>query len=305
MDSILHISSVAQIHEFLTIGKPQHPLMAIFRKWPEGVRLGIEELRFTTDLYLIMMKGHLTGSFQYGRNAYDYQEGTMVFIGPGQVATFNIARMQEEETGGWMLFFHPDLIRKSALGQIITQYSYFHYDTNEALHLAEKEKQYLDLLISQIEQEIQQNLDRHSQELMVSHLDTLLKYSSRYYDRQFYTRTNLNQDLILRFEEYLRHYFGTPDLIQQGMPSLSQCGEALHLSGPYLSHLLKLETGKSAKEHIYDHLLEAAKTTLLSSTEPISEVAYGLGFEYPQHFSKLFKQKTGMNPTEYRNVNLK
>lgn len=201
---------------------------------------------------------------------------------------------------GWTILFHPDLIRKSELGKVIDQYSFFGYDTNEALHLSEKERQFLNTLVDTIEQEITQNLDRHSQELIVQNLETILKYASRYYDRQFYTRTNLNQDLISKFEAFLKSYFDSEDLINKGIPTITQCGEALNMSGPYLSDLLRTETGKSAKDHIHSFLINKAKTILLNSKDSVSQVAYQLGFEYPQNFSKLFKNKTGISPKEYR-----
>ena len=173
---------------------------------------------------------------------------------------------------------------------------------NEALHVSEKEKQILSELVEKIEMELQQKIDKHSQELIIVNLELIMKYCHRYYERQFYTRTNTNRDFIVRFEKYLEAYFASDELRKNGLPTLKQCGQALNMSGSYLSDLLKLETGRSAKDHIHSYIIEKAKTLLLNSNATISEVAYDLGFEYVQHFSKLFKSKTGINPSEYKKL---
>ncbi|MEM7374693.1 MAG: helix-turn-helix transcriptional regulator [Bacteroidota bacterium] len=169
--------------------------------------------------------------------------------------------------------------------------------------MSEKEKQLLTDLVKKIEIELQQNVDKHSQELIIANLHTFLKYCRRYFDRQFYTRSNLSKDFITRFEKFLEDYFSSDELKNTGLPTVTQCGRALHMSGSYLSDLLKLETGRSAKDHIHSYLIEKAKTLLLSTDDTVSEVAYELGFEYVQHFSRLFKSKTGKSPSEYRHMN--
>jgi len=304
MGQILHIESIAQVYNYLHAEMPPHPLITLIRRWPK-TDLDLSKVKFTSDLYLIAMKREISGSFQYGRTSYDFQEGTMIFIGPGQVANFTHAALNADKetlSTGWTILFHPDLIRRSELGKMIHRYAFFGYDTNEALHLSDKERRFLNTLANTIDGEINQNLDRHSQGLIVQNLETILKYSSRYYDRQFYTRTNLNKDLVTRFEQFLHSYFASEALIDQGIPTLDQCGEALNISGPYLSDMLRTETGKSAKDHIHGYLIELAKTILLNSTDSVSRVAFTLGFDYPQNFSKLFKSKTGMSPSEYRNL---
>lgn len=305
MEKIIHIKTIADVYGFLHAEAPPHPLITVIRKWPL-TDLDLTKAIFTSDLYYLSMKREIRGSFQYGRNSYDFQEGTMLFIGPGQVANFSHAAQYaniETPSQGWTILFHPDLIRKSALGKTIHHYSFFSYDTHEALHLSERERRFLYTLVDTIEEEIHQNTDRHSQELIVQNLETILKYCSRYYDRQFYTRTNLNKDLISKFEHYLTSYFDSETLIERGVPSIEQCGEALNMSGPYLSDLLRTETGRSAKDHIHSYLMERAKTLLLNSGDSVSQIAYALGFEYPQNFSKLFKSKAGMSPCEYRSLN--
>jgi AraC-like DNA-binding protein len=248
------------------------------------------------------MKGNVKGSFKYGRNSYDYEEGTLAFIGPNQVTQFENTDTKDD-SNGWNILFHPDLIRKSSLGTTIKDFSYFNYGLSEALHVSDKEKSILFHLVERIENELEQNIDKHSQELIIANLESILKYCNRYYDRQFYTRTNLNKDLIVRFENYLENHFNSENLVNKGIPTVTECGKALNMSGSYMSDLLKLETGRSAKDHIHSYIIEKAKNLLLSSQITVGEVAYGLGFEYSQHFSKLFKSKTGFSPAEFRNLN--
>ncbi len=305
MSNIIHVNSISEVYQFLESDTPIHPLITVIRRWPK-VKVDLSEVKFTSDLYYMALKREISGSFQYGRSSYDFKEGTMIFIGPGQVANFSHAvEFMDKDTPstGWTILFHPDLIRKSGLGEMIHQYSFFEYDTNEALHLSEKERDFINTLVDTIEEEIKQNMDRHSQELIVQNLETILKYSSRYYDRQFYTRTNYNKDLVSKFNQFLRSYFESDKLIDLGIPTIEQCGDALNMSGPYLSDLLRMETGKSAKDHVYAALIDRSKTLLLNSQDSVSQIAYKFGFQYPQNFSKLFKSKTGMSPTEYRNLN--
>jgi YesN/AraC family two-component response regulator len=249
------------------------------------------------------MKGKISGTtFQYGKGSYDFADATLVFLAPKQVASF-ADPIEELDDSGWTIMFHPDLIRRSELGKEIENYSFFNYETNEALHLSDVEKQSLLELVKKIDLELNLNIDKHSQDIIIQNLESILKYSYRYYDRQFFTRTNQNKDLVSKFEQYLQKYFSSSDLSEKGVPSVKQCGEAMHMSGSYLSDLLKIETGRSATDHISSHLIEKAKTTLLNSNSSISEIAFNLGFVYPQHFSQLFKKKVGMNPTKYRKSN--
>lgn len=302
MTDFFHIKSIAAFNELLGLGKPLHPLITIVRQWPQ-IDFDFENTKMTSDLYLLSMKGKMNGTtFKYGKNSYDFEDGTLVFLAPNQVATFDTP-MKELDDSGWTILFHPDLIRKSELGKTIKNYSFFNYETNEALHLSDREKQSLLELVEKIDLELNQNIDKHSQAIIIQNLESILKYSNRYYDRQFYTRTNLNKDFVSKFEQFLQNYFSSPELSEKGMPSIKQCGEAMNMSGSYLSDLLKIETGSSAKDHIHSYIINKAKNELLSSTSTISEIAFSLGFEYPQHFSKLFKGKVGLSPSEYRSVN--
>lgn len=302
MNSIVHIKSITQAQELFGMPLPKHPLVSVMwaRDFPDFSQYS--GLKFNTDLYMVSLKDGITGSMGYGRNTYDFSEGTMVFSKPNQVLSSEDKEVAEDAKG-WMLLFHPDLIRKSELGSTIGNYSFFDYEVHEALHLSEDEKAILTDLVLKIEVEINQNIDKHSQKLIISTIELLLDYCNRYYDRQFYVRTNLNQDHITEFEGFLKDYFKGEKPTEIGLPSVKYCGEMLNMSPNYLSDLLKKETGKSAKEHIYAFVINRAKNRLLGTTESISAIAYDLGFEYPQHFSKLFKKQTGMSPAKYRSLN--
>lgn len=204
---------------------------------------------------------------------------------------------------GWGLFFHPDLLRGTSLGTKMKDYTFFSYETSEALHMSDKEKEILYDCIQKIETELRENIDNHSQTLIVSNIELLLNYCQRYYGRQFITRNNFNRDILSQVENILRKYFNSEDLKKNGLPSVSYLADKVNLSPNYLSDLLKKETGMNAKDHIHHHLIEEAKNILLGTNKSISEIAYELGFEYPQYFSKLFKQKTGNTPQEFRNLN--
>lgn len=302
MQEIIHIKSITEANKLFQLPSPKHPLVTVVRAkdLPDFKQyLGI---KYNTDLFAISLKDGMEGKLGYGRNNYDFEDGTMVFSKPNQVLSIKEKTIQEDAQG-WMLIFHPDLIRKSELGKTIGNYSFFDYELHEALHLSEDEKEILTDLVLKIETETNQNIDKHSQKLIISTIELLLDYCNRYYDRQFYVRTNLHQDHVSAFESFLKDYFSSNKPTELGLPSVKYCGEQLNMSPNYLSDLLKKETGKSAKEHIYAFVVNRAKNKLLNSTQNISEIAYDLGFEYPQHFSKLFKKQTGMSPAKYRTQN--
>lgn len=300
MKNIIHINSIAEAHKLAGLQKQQHPLISVVRSWP-NVDVDLSQITITSELYIMSLKG-ASGSLKYGKNNYDYQEGTLVFTAPKQALIFD-ADSNYDSDSGWTIMFHPDLIRKSILATEIRQYTFFEYALNEALHLSDKEKEILNDFVRHIEIEINQNIDRHSQDLIVSNLQSILKYTKRFYDRQFFTRTNQSKDYLIKFELFLKNYFETEELIVNGLPSVAQCGEALNMSAHYLSDLLKTETGRTAKDHIHDYVIDKAKSLLLGSNLTIGEIAYKLGFDYPQHFTKVFKAKTGQNPTDYRELN--
>jgi YesN/AraC family two-component response regulator len=259
------------------------------------------DMKLSSNLFYIALKDKISGGFKYGRNTYDFQEGTLIFVAPNQILTPEETLVLDFE--GWSILFHPDLIRNSELGNAINNYSFFNYDVMEALHLSNTEKQGLTDCVNKIENEINQNMDKHSQELIIHNLESILKYSSRFYDRQFYTRANLSKDYLSKFEAFIKAYFDNNNQLEKGIPTVKQCGIEMNMSGHYLSDLLKNETGKSLIEHLHLQLIDRAKNSLLSTNDSVSQIAYSLGFGYPQYFSKLFKSKTGMSPSKYRNLN--
>ena len=306
MGDILNIASISQFHELLGLDSPEHPLISFITD-EETKNLAelddaLFDIRFSSDLYTVMYKDKISGSMGYGRNSYDYQEGTLVFGSPGQVFT---SPKKEDIAGkeGWTLLFHPDLLLRSDLADKMDTYTYFSYEVNEALHLSSKEEALIFQVIDQVKLEYSQNLDKHSQNLIISNLALFLNYCMRFYDRQFITRENFNSDFVIQFESELKSYFKSDQLREYGLPTAAYFGASLHMSPNYLTDLLKKETGKGIKEHIDGYVVQQAKTILLNSSRSVSEVAYALGFEYPQSFTRLFKKKTGVSPAEYRNLN--
>lgn len=301
MDGFENIVSITQGHKLLSLGRPGHPLISVISNKEVCFPAKFFDAKFVFDFYMITLKSGFNGSLKYGRNSYDFEEGTMIFTAPGQVISSSIIHQHEPKHDGWTLVFHPDLIRRSSLSKRINEYNFFSYGVNEGLHVSESEKNTLTEIISKIKSEYSLNMDQHSQHLMVSNIELLLDYCTRYFDRQFYTRTNLNKDVVVKFEELLNEYFSSSKISEKGIPTVEFCAEALNHSPKYLSNLLKKETGKNTQTHIYYYLIEKAKNRLLNSSSPVSQVAYELGFEYPQHFSKLFKLKSGFSPSEFRN----
>ncbi|RNC84446.1 MAG: AraC family transcriptional regulator [Balneola sp.] len=298
---IINHNSISELHEFLKLDKPTHPLVSVINVGE--LQHGEEQIgtRISSDMYCIALKDSNCG-LDYGRNSYDFAEGVLMFTAPGQVIT--ITRAQEPgEVEGWLLYFHPDLIRKTNLGSNIDNYSFFSYEVYEALHLSEQEEQVFLNCKDMIQTEINERIDNHSQQVLVSNIELLLNYSLRFYERQFNTRSAHNKDIVSKVESLMKDYFNQGLLLQSGPLTIQYLAEHCHLSPNYLSDLLKKETGRSAKDHINDFLINKAKNMLLGSDDSVSGIAYELGFNYPHYFSRLFKNKTGMTPNEYREVN--
>lgn len=302
MTAIVHIETISDLNRILNQETPKHPLVAVvdFSKVSDFRE---ETIKITSGFYSVMLKNNCHGKMKYGRAYFDFQEGTLICIAPQQVATIENEIPEQEPVVGWGLFFHPDLIRRTSLGTKMNDYTFFSYEVNEALHLSAKEKHVLNDCIANIEQELSENIDDHSQMLIVSNIELLLNYCLRYYDRQFITRKNSNRDVLTKFESVLSDYFHSEKMGNSGLPTVNCLAEKLHLSPNYLSDLLKKETGKNAQEQIHAFIIEEAKNRLLNSEASVGEIAFQLGFEYPQYFSKLFKNKTGMTPAEYRGMN--
>lgn len=301
MKPIIHLKTISEINRFVQ-NKTQHPLVSVidFSTADEYLEEGT---RLSADFYTIMFKNYCSNHMKYGRQSVDFQDGSLICIAPKQLITLDNDVEKKENMMGWGLFFHPDLLRGTSLGNKMSDYTFFSYETSEALHLSEKEKQILYDCIQKIETELQENIDSHSQNLIVTNIELLLNYCSRYYGRQFITRKNSSSNTLSQVESVLKDYFRSDKLKESGLPTVKYLADKVYLSPGYLSDLLKKETGMNAQDHIHYYLIEEAKNILLHSDHSVSEIAYSLGFEYPQYFSKLFKQKTGHTPVEYRNLN--
>ena len=257
------------------------------------------KLRF--ELYGIFLKEANCSAMKYGRNYYDYQAGTLVFVAPGQVVEIEDNDENSlHQPSGLVLFFHPDLIRGTSLGQNMRDYSFFSYEVNEALHISDSERKFVLDCFEKLQTEIDRPIDKYSKKLIANTIELLLNYCVRFYDRQFIIREQANKGAIEKFEEVLNEYFNSEKLQTEGLPNVSFCAEKLHLSPKYFGDLIKKETGKTAQEYIQLRLMDLAKISLFDTQKTIAEIAYELGFKYPQHFTRLFKQKVGMTPNEYR-----
>lgn len=300
-DKIININSISQIHELMGWEKPKHPLISVIEA--EKFFMSEEALgtKVVTDLYLISLKDKNCG-VEYGRNYLDFDEGVMVFSAPRQAAS--VTRVIElGEIHGWILYFHPDLIHGTHLSAQMSEYTFFNYDVFEALHLSDDEEKTVVDVIKNIRKEYLQRIDNHSQRVIVSSLELLLNYSLRYYERQFNTRKKQSVGVLSQFENELQGYFSSNLNKERGLPSIQYFADKIHLSTHYLSDLLKKETGRSAKDHINDFVIDKAKNMLLSSNDSVSGIAYDLGFNYPHYFTRLFKARTGLTPVEYRSLN--
>jgi AraC-like DNA-binding protein len=291
------VQTISELHEIAGFEKPKHPLVTVIDYSKVDVNDGPESGSFICSFYSVNFKKHC--DFIYGRQAFDHKEGTLLCTAPEQIITFN-RKKETSSTEGWGLYFHPELIRNTALGKKINEYSFFSYAENEALHLSEQEKLILLSILKQMENEYNTNIDLYSHDLIISNIELLLNYCRRFYGRQFITRTNQNKDVIVRFEEFITDYFNSDELQNSGIPTVKYCADAMNLSPNYFSDMLKSETGKNTQEHIHYYLLEKAKNKLVNSNLSINEIAHELGFEYPQNFSKLFKKKVGVSPSLYR-----
>ena len=255
--------------------------------------------KFSVELYSIDLKNQLPGEMLYGRKKYDFQEGSLMMMSPGQLLEFT-SNSNQNETRGWGLFFHPDLLLKSSLSKTIDDYNFFYYELNESLHVSEREKQILTDTIKRIDIELSDNIDSTSQLLIISNIELLLNYCKRFYNRQFITRSNFDGNYISDFKQMLKDYFREEKQKELGLPTVAYFAEKLNLSPKYFSDLVKMETEKNALSHLHDYIIKLAKTKIANSNDSINEIAYFLGFDYPQYFSKLFKQKTGSSPVEFR-----
>ena len=294
MGEIVKLNTVKDYNDFLGV-ETLHPLVNVVdMSQLAEISHGLKNFGF----YCIYLKQLECGTLLYGRNRYDYEAGTLVFIAPGQVAGIDDGGVSRHPQG-WILMFHPDLLRGTSLARQIADYSFFSYESNEALHVSEEERTIVRNLLVSIRDELKQPADRHSQKIVIANIEVLLNHCLRFYDRQFDNRKVLNRDILTRFEGLLRSYFAE-ETRQQGLPSVAWCANQLNLSPNYFGDLIKKETGISAQEHIQNVIIEKAKEMLVAHDKSVSEVAYALGFKYPHHLSRLFKKYTGESPKEYR-----
>jgi AraC-like DNA-binding protein len=259
-----------------------------------------ETLTWALDFYSISIKRAVNAKFKYGQQAYDFDEGVMFFIALGQIMSVTIERDETEKHSGWLLLIHPDFLWNTPLGKFIKRYDYFSYSINEALFLSDKEEAIVENIVQNIKQEYHSNIDKFSQNIIISQIETLLNYSDRFYQRQFITRKVTNHQILVRLEEILNDHFSDDKAIETGLPTVLSVAEKLNTSPGYLSDLLKHITGRTTQQHIHDKLIEKAKEKLSTTGRSISEIAFELGFEHPQSFSKLFKAKTHLSPVQFR-----
>jgi AraC-like DNA-binding protein len=298
MDEIIRLESVSQYNDMMG-QETLHPLVSVIDYTKVKP---IKYLRNYLGFYAIFLKGAKSCQIMYGRNLYDYSEGTLVFTAPGQIMDI-VSDDEYVQPQGWALLFHPDLIRGTSLGRTIKEFSFFSYEVYEALHLSEQERQIAVDCLKKIDIELRRAIDKHSKTLITTNIELLLSYCVRFYDRQFITRGNVNKDILVRFEKILNAYFQSDKPQTIGLPSVRYCADELHLSPNYLGDLIKKETGKSAQEHIQLKLMDTAKEKIFDTSKTVSEIAFELGFKYPSHFSRLFKNETGYTPNEYRLLN--
>lgn len=276
-----------------------HPLVSVVDLSKAGPRQGS---RMYFGFYAVMLKDVKCGDLHYGRHTYDYQEGTLVFLAPGQIAGVN-SNGETYQPKGYALIFHSDLIHGTSLGRHIQDYSFFGYQSNEALHLSERERKIVMDCFTKIQYELEQSIDKHSKRLIVSNISLFLDYCTRFYDRQFITRDMPHKGIIERFEALLNDYFQSGKPHELGLPSVAYFARELNLSASYFGDLVKKETGKTAQEYVQWKMIDVAKERIFDESKSVSQIAYELGFKYPQHFIRVFKQRVGQTPSEYRSLN--
>lgn len=290
------IESIAELHRQLGLAGPLHPLISLVDNTKIAVAVDQLPESFILGFYKISYKKILKGRMGYGQGYYDYDDGGMVFTAPHQV----IAIDPDAEFFGATLLIHPDVLRNHPLGKSIAKYGYFSYESNEALHLSEKERTTVLEVLQLIERELNNPIDDFSQDVLLSYVEVLLNYSNRFYKRQFITRKAVNHDLLTNMEQLLNDYFNDASALHKGLPTVEYLAAQLHLSPRYLSDMLRSLTGQNAQQHIHEKLIEKAKEKLSTTSLSVSEIAFELGFEHPQSFSKFFKLKTQQSPGEYR-----
>lgn len=294
------IKTISEFHQFMKLPSPAHPLVSVVR-FEDFNRECLAPFTRVMDFYSIAVKRNFNVKMKYGQKPYDFNEGILFCMAPGQVLRVEADHRQESQPAGWNLLIHPDLLWHTPLAKTIKKYTYFGYAVNEALFLSPKEEELLIGIMQRIDEECRSNIDPFSQDVIIAQIELLLTYTERFYHRQFLTRKIDNHQVLDRLEQVLNAYFNNEALMQKGLPTVAYVAEQLRISPNYLSGLLKVLTGQSTQQHIHEKLIEKAKERLSTTTLTVSEIAYELGFEHPQSFSKLFKTKTNLSPLDFRN----
>jgi AraC-like DNA-binding protein len=297
MDALRKFETINEYNQFNN-NETLHPQISVVDLSKAAPRSGS---RMYFGFYTIFLKDVKCGDLVYGRHTYDYQEGTLVFMAPGQIAGINNPEVYQPK--GYALVFHADFIHATSLAKRMHEFSFFGYQSNEALHLSERERKIILDALAKIQFELEHAIDKHSKRLIISNIELFLDYCLRFYDRQFITRNLPNKSILERFEQLLDNYFGSDKLSSLGMPTVAYCANELNLSANYFGDLIKKETSKTAQEYIQMRVIDLAKEKMFDHEKSINEIAYELGFKYPNHFSRIFKQKVGVSPNEYRRLN--
>lgn len=295
MDNIIRFERINDYNTFNN-NETLHPLVSVIDLSKSGLK---KTMSTYFGFYTVFLKDVKCGDMRYGKNTYDYQEGTLVFIGPGQVVSFDNPG-EPYQPKGYALIFHPDLVHGTQLGKNIHDYTFFGYQSNEALHISERERKIVLDCFSKIGYELERTIDKHSKGLIVSNIELFLNYCVRFYDRQFITRDHEYNGILERFEKILNEYFQTDKPQTTGLPSVAYCAAEINLSANYFGDVVKKETGKTAQEYIQLKVIDTAKERIFDRSKSVSQIAYELGFKYPQHFTRFFKQHVGHTPNEYR-----
>jgi AraC family transcriptional activator of pobA len=296
-----HIETISEFHEFRGLSKPEHPMISVIDIASVKQLNADEPSALLLDFYVIAMKKVSGGHMKYGQQQFDFDEGLMSFMAPNQVFSLIPGKKEEEiKQSGWVLNIHPDFLWNTPLAGTIKQYDFWDYSVNEALFLSEKEEATINYIIQNIQQEYRSNIDQFSKQIIVSQIETLLNYADRFYHRQFITREKSNHQILDRLEKLVNDYFNSNDLIHKGLPSVRFIAESLNISPKYLSSLLKMLTSQNTQQFIHEKLIAKAKEKLSATDLSVSEIAYQLGFEHLQSFSKLFKTKTQLSPLAFR-----
>jgi AraC family transcriptional activator of pobA len=295
----IRIKTISEYHRFMQLPKPAHPLVSVAR-FEDIKRENDEPVSRIMDFYSIAIKRNFNVKMKYGQQDYDFDEGIMFCMSPGQLLRIEIDKTQQHEHTGWNLLIHPDFLWNTALAKTIKKYEYFDYSVNEALFLSPGEEEILIGIMKNIDHECHSNVDKFSQDIIIAQIELLLTYTERFYHRQFITRKINYHKVLDRLEQVLSEYFDSDDLGKHGLPTVAFIAGKLNISSNYLSGLLKALTGQSTQQHIHEKLIEKAKERLSTTALSVSEIAYELGFEHPQSFSKLFKTKTNLSPVEFR-----